>query len=324
MRKAKKNSTEKAVDEARKRHVREARRLLEAEQKMLSKIEKKFGEDVFVRFSGPARSIDCFKTGFPHLDDLLTGETDKNAATVVGTGRGFPRGKVVEISGKEGSGKTTLSLHLCVAAQKAGMRAAFIDAEHAVDLSYAVKLGVDLDFRKWLFNQPSSAEEGLGLLDWLIKERAVGFVVVDSVAALVPEVEVDGDMGDAHVGLQARLMAQALRKIKGLAHENNVDVLFINQLRVKIGGFSRFGPPPMHTTGGNALRYYADVRLDTTVVRGLKKGVRSDGMMSRIKCIKNKLAPPFRDAYMEVRYGRGVVAVHPSDDANAGKEKDGD
>lgn len=286
-------------------------------------IEKRFGDDVFARFGTRAldrRAIECVPTGFPHLDDLLSG-WDENGVTVPGSGAGIPCGKIVEIAGKEGAFKTTLALHLVKAFQQRGHRALFLDHEAAVDLDYARRIGVVVDSpRLFRFSQPGSAEEGLNILDDVVKKKAAKLVVVDSVAALTPQDELDGDMGDAHVGLQARLVSQALRKTKGLIEQGGVCVVMINQLRVKIGGFSRFGPPPEQTTGGNALRYYSDIRLDMRVVRQLKKGTKTIGAMSRIRCLKNKVAPPFRDAYVEGRFGRGIVDVHPTEEVGKDDE----
>lgn len=309
----------RAITKARKDHVRTRRAEIDKDKTLLARIEKKFGKDTFARFSGSVAPVKCFSTGFPHLDDMLTGETDEKGRTVTGTGKGFPLGKIVELSGKEGAWKSTLCLHIVAAAQRAGYRCVYIDAEHAVELPYAVRIGVSLDPRHFLFNQPNTAEESLGLLDYLIKDRVVGLAIVDSVAALVPEVEVSGDMGDSHIGLQARLMSQALRKMKALADENEVSVLFVNQLRVKIGGFSRFGPPPEQTTGGNALRYYSDIRLDARVIKQIRKGTKTIGSVSRVRSIKNKVAPPFRDVFLEGRFAEGVHAIWPSE---AGEEEE--
>jgi recombination protein RecA len=289
--------------------------------KLFEKLNKKYDDDVVTTIASGSRSsnISVVPSGWQEMDDLITGETDAEARTIPGSGLGWPRGRIIEVYGDEGVGKTTLTLQIIAAFQRAGETCAFVDAEHALDVSYAKKLGVDLSALK--LSQPDQGgERALSVVNELADSGLFGCIVVDSVAALTPQSELEADFEDnQQPARQAALMSKALRKLTSVVARNNVLLIFINQQRVKIG--VRFGNPKT-TTGGQSLKFYASIRMELVMVKTVKKGDRVMLRRTRVRTVKNKVAPPFRDIFCDVVPNRGFTTMHADPDFGGGGSSD--
>jgi recombination protein RecA len=330
--KVKPKTREQKIREMRSKHSEDSRavavvapvKVNKAKEKKLAalfeKLKKKYKDDVVTTIANGSRStnISVVPTGWQEMDDLITGETDADARTISGSGLGWPRGRIIEVYGDEGVGKTTLTLHIIAAFQKAGEECAFVDAEHALDVSYAKKLGVDLTRLK--LSQPQAGgERALSVVNSLADSGLFGCIVVDSVSALTPQSELEADFEDnAQPARQAALMSKALRKLTSVVAKNNVLLVFINQTRIKIG--VRFGNPKT-TSGGQSLKFYASVRLELTNMKTMRKGDRVIGRRTRVRTVKNKVAPPFRDVFCDVIPNKGFKTVYADPDFGGGDDE---
>lgn len=301
--------------------AKEPKKLTKTQETAMEKIAKLYGKNAVRKLTDTPEgspSIVCVPTLFQELDDLLTGRCTEDGDLIAGSGRGIPTGRIIEVYGPESVGKSSFMIHLIKAFQRAGKVAAYVDAEHALDTDYARACGVSL--KDLLISQPDNGEQALNIMLALVSDKLADLVVVDSVAALVTKKEVEGQIGDQHVGAQARMMSQAMRKLVRVAAKSGATVIFINQIRMKIGVF--FGNPET-TPGGNALKFYASVRLDMRKVGVVKRKSKEVGIRSKMRVIKSKVAIPFRTVYLDIQDGKGIQKVH-RDDPNLSAAYDGD